>query len=305
MLREPIGKYKVGISKYDTKEIGSDPYKRRVSLTIFYPTDEWDRECPYRNSDYLINYPDSEDNGVHTYCGDNPDIIREDFGDGHEIAHFPVVLYNHGLCGHEMESTVLCADIASSGYVVVSIGHPYGAGCVSYSDGTVYADPESFTKMRFRLNEIAPLWYEDMLAATELLKEMNGSDSIFKGRLLLDKTGVIGVSFGGCCGVIAAMKCEEIKYAVNLDGSMFVEPEYRFPNTPVLVMCSPMNRIAYTTLVKHNVETEIMKIRKVSHYEFSDGVYLSDRGKSNREWADRVSTARAEKIIEFINDAMR
>ena len=39
----------------------------------------------------------------------------------------------------------------------------------------------------------------------------------------------------------------------------------------------------------------------VSHFEFSDGVYLSDKGKQNREWADRISRHRAERILEFIS----
>ena len=51
--------------------------------------------------------------------------------------------------------------------------------------------------------------------------------------------------------------------------------------------------------VKHtNVRVE--KIKKVSHFEFSDGIYLTKKGRNNREWADRISKQRAELILDFI-----
>lgn len=51
-----------------------------------------------------------------------------------EKEKYPVILYSHGLNGFQMESTVLCADLASKGYIVVSVGHPYGSGAVTYTD---------------------------------------------------------------------------------------------------------------------------------------------------------------------------
>lgn len=258
MFREPIGEYKVGMSKYDTGAIGDEAHIRRVPMTMFYPEDKFGGECP-------------------------------------------VVICNHGLSGNEMESSVLCSDIASSGYVVASLGHPYGASSVTYTDGTEFKDPEPFSKMRFRLDEIEPLWYEDITAAIDLLKSMNRDDPIWKGRLRLDGIGTIGVSFGGCCSVTAALKNEEIKYAVNLDGSMFVEPEYRYPDTPILVMCSPFNIKAHRCLENKTTDLEVVKVKKVSHFEFSDGIYLTDKGKNNLEWADRISKNRAAKILEFIS----
>ena len=33
---------------------------------------------------------------------------------------------------------MLCADLASCGYVVFCVGHPYGARIVTYTDGTFF-----------------------------------------------------------------------------------------------------------------------------------------------------------------------
>ena len=256
MFRKPIGEYPVEIRKYDTDETGNEPLRRRVPVTVFYPS---------------------------------------------KAPSFPVIIFNHGLSGHEMESSVLCADLASSGYMVVSVGHPYGASSVTYTDGSIFKDPEPFEQKRHRLDEIEPLWYEDILAAVQCIKKMNLSDPEWKGRIITEGMGTIGVSYGGCCGVIAALKNKDLSYAVNLDGSMFVEPEYIYKDIPILVMSSPFNRKAYAPLTESGcTEVLVKKVKKVTHFEFSDGIYLSDKGKNNREWADRISKERACVILDFI-----
>ena len=45
--------------------------------------------------------------------------------------NYPVIIFNHGYSGHTMQSTILCSDLASSGYIVVSVGHPYEASGVN------------------------------------------------------------------------------------------------------------------------------------------------------------------------------
>lgn len=299
MLREPIGEYKVGITRYETPLIGEKPHQRAIPMTIFFPSEDWTVEAPYQNSKYQMEALDNgipEDNGVHTFCGLDVRLTSR-------IDKFPVILYNHGLTGNEMESTVLCADLASSGFVVVSVGHPYGAKVVTYPDGRGFINPMPFEEMRHNLKSLEPLWYEDMCAAIDFLENLNMSDSDFKGRLLLETLGTIGVSYGGCCGVAAALKSDSIKYAVNLDGSMFVHVDYKFINKPVYVMCSPVNVLARLPLIENGLSNlKVDKIRKVSHFEFSDGIYFTPKGRQNREWADRISKGRAENIINFIRE---
>ena len=297
MFRKPIGEYPVGIRKYDTEKTGEGDRRRRVPLAFYYPAREWDLECPYMDIRYQKMSPDSADNGVHTFCGIGPAIA-----DGTES--FPVIIFNHGLSGFEMESTVLCADLASMGYLVVSIGHPYGASIVTYTDGSRFLNPEPFEQLRFKLDKVEPLWYEDIVAASDLLSYMKDNDPEWNGRMDLKGMGIMGVSFGGCVSVAAVLKNRDLSYAVNLDGSMFVKPEYIYKDKPVLVMCSPFNYKAHVPLVDNGCTRVIVeKIKKVSHFEFSDGVYLSDKGKNNREWADRISRSRVERILDFIKNS--
>lgn len=300
MLREPTGKFKVGVTRLDTKAIGDEPYKRFVPITIYYPCDNWDNEAPYLNQMYQKADPSSRESDVKTYVGLDAKLTSK-------IDRFPVVMHSHGLGGHEMESTVLLADLASNGYVILSVGHPYGATVVTYTNGERFINPIDATQMKSSLPKLEPLWYEDMRAAIDFMTSLNSSDStsIWHNRLDMNTLGVIGVSYGGCCGVVAALKDSEFRYAVNLDGSMFVEPEYKYKDTPIYVMCSPLNIKARHTLLIHSLPNlKIQKIRNVSHFEFSDGVYLSNKGKSNREWADRISKERSKSILEFIEEVL-
>ena len=293
MLRKPLGDLPVSIRTYDTPMFGT--MQKRAALSIYYPSSSWETECPYKDP-ARQKAPSRSDNGVHTFCGDGAAPISD------AKEKYPVVLFSHGLCGYEMENTLLCADLASYGYVIVSIGHPKGSKIISYTDGSTFEDPEPFKKIRHKLDTIEPLWYEDFLETIEMLEEMNRTDPFWKEHLDLSSMGIVGDSFGGCCGIAATLKNEKLHYAVNLDGGLFVPMTYTFPDKPILVLCSSINFIAHNALTRHGCSNvEIKKYRKIVHYEFSDGVYLGPKGKADRAWADRTSRERSGRILEFIN----
>ena len=51
-------------------------------------------------------------------------------------APFPVLLYSHGLgLGIRDDNTALCEELASHGYIVVGISHPYASYVVRFKDG--------------------------------------------------------------------------------------------------------------------------------------------------------------------------
>ena len=196
---------------------------------------------------------------------------------------------------------MLCADLASFGYVVVSVGHPRGGKIVTYTDGQVFEEPDPVSKMKHQLDKLEPLWYEDFMETGAYLKDMNRNDPIWKDRLDHTRVGIVGNSFGGCCGIAAALKNEEVRYVVNLDGGLFVPMTYSNTNTPILILCCSWNILAYAGLSRHGcTNVEVKKYRKMVHYEFSDGVYLGPKGMDNRSWADEVSRERTERVLEFI-----
>ena len=292
MLRQPLGELPVSIRRYETTVTGKTT-QRRVPLTIFYPSIRWETEYPYQDPVWQKS-PDHPDNGVHTFCGKEEALA--------EVKNkYPVILFSHGLCGYEMESTVLCADLASYRYVVVSIGHPRGSKVVTYIDGSIYEDPEPFSKIRHKLDTVEPLWYEDFLSARDMLSNLNQTDPFWRDHLDVSDIGIVGNSFGGCCGNATALKNNTFRYAINLDGGLFVPLTYSFTDTPILILRSILNFKSNAGLSRHGcTNVEVTKYRKLVHYEFSDGIYLGPRGKKNRDWADQISRERSERILAFL-----
>ena len=303
MLREPIGKYNVGIRNIDTDEFGDNEYRRKLPLMFFYPSDETGEEYPYMDVKYQREAATNLiDNGVRTYC-------YKDVPISHQEDKYPVIIYNHGLNGFQMESTTLCADIASSGYIVISIGHPYGSGAVTYEDGSIFAPNESFAIERNNLVPLGNLWYEDIRYALKYIGRLNCEDisdrnnSVFERLNLGEGIDLLGVSFGGCCSVGTALMEKEIRSAINLDGGLFTDISCVYPDKPILVMCSPLNYKAHARLKEFGcTNVTIKKIRKLSHWEFSDGVYFSERGKKDRNRADIISKQRALLCLEFLHN---
>ena len=296
MLRKPIGRYDVSICRIDTDRFGDDG--RKLSIQIFHPSSGGSVLHPYMDANFqkqaYRRLP--SDNGVNTFC----------FADGQLISdrdRFPVVIYSHGLRGYQMDSTVLCADIASEGYIVMSVGHPSGSGAITYCDGSAVLAPEEIRYSKSGLNQLGQQWIEDILFAIDCVYNLEHGrvNSMFGGRLdIAGGVHLMGVSFGGCCSAAAALRDGRAIDAVNLDGGIFVELDASFANKPILVLCSTMNYKAHRKLFAVGCTgVTVKKFRKISHWEFSDGVYLGRKGQNDREWADSISVARSRMCLDF------
>lgn len=336
MLRQPVGEYIPGIWMTDTDYIGSGEYRRRLPITVFYPADEIGEEIPYISSGYIRQKKEGklvED--VRTYCYQNVPLSKKK-------ERYPVIVYSHGLDGYRMDSTVLCADLASVGYIIVSVGHPYGAGIVQYTDGTYmegwrerFGDYpkysilenlrlfwgicpirslkkrmkswENYTKKNVVIREhLLPLWEEDLIAGMDYVEQMERGEmkSQFQGHMdLSGGIALIGMSLGGNTAIDVSFRDNRVAKAINLDGSLF-SSQKEVKNTPdILVYCQKINIFAHLRLraMKYH-KLKVCAISGVQHWQFADGVYLSDRGKQHPEWADRVSKEKFRSCLEFLQN---
>ena len=155
-LPKPLGKYVVGIVQLDFSDrnrtkvfpFEEDNAQRKIPITIFYPakSNGGKDSAPYASSELLevlsnmtLGLVSKNVAKVKTNCYENvPIAVNED--------KYPVIIFNHGYGGYTMQSTVLCSDLASSGYVVISIGHPYESSGIKYLDGSVIKMPKSIQK---------------------------------------------------------------------------------------------------------------------------------------------------------------
>lgn len=144
----------------------------------------------------------------------------------------PVVLYSPGAGGDRSMGTVLVEELASHGYVVVTIDHTHDAGEVEFPDGRVET-------AAFPAGEITDAVIEQALAVRQAdtrfvldqLADLNAGHNPdaeqrplpkgLPGALDLSRTGMVGHSLGGATAAAAIHDDERIRAGVDLDGSLF------------------------------------------------------------------------------------
>lgn len=154
---------------------------------------------------------------------------------------YPVVLFSHGAGTTVEVSTAQSEDLASHGYIVLSIDHPYVSAATVFPDRVVTAHQATTT---FDTPEpAAPITQimadDDKFVIDQLTKLNEGSPlPAFQGKLDLDKIGVIGHSVGGAVAYNMALNDNRVKAAINLDGVVYVIPKATQVIAPFLMLAN-------------------------------------------------------------------
>ena len=143
-LPKPTGIFQIGrthLNFIDENRVDPSPLaggkKRDVPILIWYPIDDSGASSPLK----LIKQRDLDSAKKFYEFQSIPDEICNILTNSYEGAIFtdkvgklPVLIYNHGVTSYMEENTILMEHMASHGYIVVSVGHPYD-GVASYPDG--------------------------------------------------------------------------------------------------------------------------------------------------------------------------
>jgi hypothetical protein len=144
----------------------------------------------------------------------------------------PVVLFSPGFSYDREEGTKLVEDLASHGYVVVTMSHTYESWEVEFPGGRVERgqhDPDNdpsrdpYEALKIRLADTR--FVLDQLAALEAGHnpdaERRPLPAGLRHCLDLAKIGIFGHSLGGALTAQALALDSRVIAAINLDGSMF------------------------------------------------------------------------------------
>ena len=177
----------------------------------------------------------------------------------------PLVIFSHGAFGFYQNNASMILELASHGYVVASIEHPYHAIFTHDSSGkTIIADRkflnDSMTigtsdASEAEVFEVTSQWMElrtaDMNFAIDSFKEGDTDswhidekqkDAVSKAVSLIDTTkiGLIGHSMGGATAVTCGRR-SDISAVADIDGTMLGENTGIDGNTVII------NEEPYTT----------------------------------------------------------
>lgn len=133
---------------------------------------------------------------------------------------YPIVLLGAGLNTTRMFYSVLAQEIASRGYTVITLDHPYETDIVEFPDGTVIygwnaVGHENETEQYVHALDIRT--DDAIFVLNELgVPYVTETDDPAKA-----KAGYVGHSFGGAAAAAAMLNDTRIVGGVNLDGMMF------------------------------------------------------------------------------------
>ena len=150
-------------------------------------------------------------NQVPSYAYDEAPLAASD-------SPFPVLVFSHGTATLLGTYSALLEELASHGYVVVGITHPYNALVTTFSDGRIIpASPEATA------NESVAYWVEDTAFVVDQVAALNEQDARFGGRLDLARLGILGHSFGGATAADFCLLDARCAAGLNLDGTLWGE----------------------------------------------------------------------------------
>ena len=237
---EPSGSYSVGTADWlwsDTtraERYTKDPRDtRKLPIKVWYPADvsRGAPRAPYvpTPAEFGPNSPLKALSHVMTNS-----VLGAPLSSGERT--YPVIVYNHGAGWPRFSATFITELLASHGYVVVSVEHPGMDQTVLFSDGATFnpdtllgpprdpsADPRtSLARTNDFLNTVAfPIWLDDSRFVLDKLEGLNRAEGPFRGRLDLDRIGMLGWSFGGAAALEMLRTDPRVKVAVNHDGRLF------------------------------------------------------------------------------------
>lgn len=312
----PTGEYAVGTFSYtvyndrEEKMYNAIGTKRSIPVKVYYPVSKESVEGlpkarymskatvdAIRKNFYVpINYEKVESDGTNrSECYENAPFI--------EGGRFPLILFNYGYSSFLEANTYLLIELASHGYIVASVGHPYEGMVTTLDDGTVYKQAkglsskvyspflpstiallklqkakgtneelwERFDAMQKRYNRFLidriPEWELDTKAAVKYLKEN------YSGMIDLENgIGVTGHSFGGATAyALCEDEPETFTCGINIDGGLFGNHDGKVITTPFLQMNCEANKTAVTVaFVKNKNVAYHAVLRDMQHLGFSD-----------------------------------
>lgn len=134
-----------------------------------------------------------------------------------EGGRFPVVLFSPGSSGVRTQNTAWAEEIASHGYVVVALDHPYDSAAAVLADGRTITSATSSTGDRDSDDRLADDWTSIRAADLSFALTRLGADPL-TARLDTSRVTVTGHSMGGAAALLAARRDHRFTAVINLDG---------------------------------------------------------------------------------------
>lgn len=244
-LTTPKGNYAVGTTIFDVQDASRmETYsdmpnsKRKFMFQVWYPTDasiEQDK-APWLVQGKAVSKGFARLGKLPEFAFNQLRLVPSNAYLNAPIASgfekYPIIIMSHGWSSSRLLHVNMAEELASNGYVVIGIEHTYGSAVTAFSDGTIsefstktLPSTDYSPELLVNGNRLIKTFAGDISYLINKLEAFDKGDSgpdVLKGRLDLDKIGLIGHSTGGGAAVLTAIEDERVKSILTYDP--WVEP---------------------------------------------------------------------------------
>lgn len=195
---------------------------------------------------------------------------------------WPVVVFSPGYGASRSFYTSVVTGLASEGYAVFAVDHPYEAAVAELADGRIVTTVENLAHNGDRIaymSQHLDLRANDVRFVLDQLQRAGVLAPAFAARLDLDHIGVIGHSFGGATAAVAMHRDSRIKAAANIDGTLYGSIADQTLTRPFLLLQSDPAETHHSErylsgnaqlLGKLEASGYRYEVRGANHYSFTD-----------------------------------
>lgn len=255
-LPAPTGSYSVGTVSYQLKDETRDEVytddpsdKRELMIQIWYPAVQPmpgggptnQRRTPWMERMDIVGPAIAEKLRLPSFILGHAALVQS-----HSYAYapiseaqaqYPVIIYSHGWTGFRQINATQSEDLASHGYIVVAIEHPYGALVSLFNDGRVILNKPDALPKRGSANFVTgtqlleEVYAQDVIFVLDKLERIDDGTSMFDSTMLgpgfsyrldLDRIGIIGHSTGG--GAIVKVCARDPRCKAGVGQDTWLEP---------------------------------------------------------------------------------
>lgn len=290
-LPQPTGPYHVGVIKHTIEYFNpNDPLApNNISTaflaTIFYPTSQKPEgePKPYLNPETAAFYEETW-NYTSGTLGSITSTVQKDApflkGSVGKSSH-PTILFGPGGGGPPVEgNTILLSELASYGYAIIGLDHPFEQPFLRYPNGTgvIGADID------YNNAELITTIYNTRLVDNNVfLERLPELVRELKAPFNITHIGALGYSLGGAAAMGSMYDHSHLVSGLNLDGSLFGRPNSTASDVkrPVLLLASQghsgegeIHDSSWTTFLAWQTGyVRELSITGTTHHDFCDDTF--------------------------------
>ncbi|KAF9533873.1 hypothetical protein CPB83DRAFT_412702 [Crepidotus variabilis] len=215
------GPFKTGVvnlplTDYSRKDLFAPNNFRKLMVSIYYPTPEHNNNPTSYITPAVASIYEAQ---LNLTSGSLTTVVANSKKNALPllVPNSKRVIFSHGGGTSRLIHTALLEDLASYGYVAISIDHPYDANAVQFPDGSVILrDPSNFT------TDLLDRWYRQRLDDIYFVDGLTGDFSIICPTVQARTAALVaGHSFGGAAVAGAMIESHRFIGGFNFDGAFW------------------------------------------------------------------------------------